>query len=127
MTMLARCRALALVTTVVAALGLAWASSRSWEAGEAGSNRPSITVHDGRNTADAAVVDKTPSLVRALTGHSPSKSRLPWELLATCGVAGIAAVVIWTRSNTTDRWSRVQLRLLRRTVALRGPPSGHLV
>jgi hypothetical protein len=122
-----RRRALALVTIVVAALSLAWASSHSSGVGQAGPDRPSISVHDGRSTAEVAVVERTTSLVRALTGDSPAKSRLPWELLATCGIAGLAAVVIWTRSNTTDRWSRLQLRLLRRTVALRGPPSSHLV
>lgn len=124
--MLARRRALALVTIVVAALGLASVSSRSSEIGEAGPDRPSISVHDGRST-EVAVVARTTSLVRALTGDSPARSRVPWELLATGGLAGLAAVVIWTRSNTTDRWSRLQVRLLRRTVALRGPPSSHLV
>jgi hypothetical protein len=126
--MLARHRTLALVAIVAAAIGLAWASSRSWGAGDASSDRPSISIDGGRSTAGAAVVERTSSFVRALTGDRPSKSRLPWELLSTCGIAGIAAVVvIWTRSNATDRWSRRQLRLLRRTVALRGPPSSHLV
>jgi hypothetical protein len=123
--MLARRRALALVTIVVAALGLAWASSRSSGVGEAGPDRPSISVHDGRST-EVAVVARSTSFVRALTDDSPAKSRLPWELLATWCLAGLAAVVIWTRSNTTDRWSRLQVRLLHGTVALRGPPSSQL-
>jgi hypothetical protein len=125
--MLARRRALALVTIVVAALGLAWASSGGSGSGEASPERPSISVHDGRSTAEVAVVETKTSVVRALTGDSPAKSRLPWGLLATGGIAGLAAVVIWTRSNATDRWSRLQLRRLRRTIALRGPPSSNLL
>lgn len=125
--MLARYRTIALVTIAVAAVGLGWTSSKSWGQDEPSSDQPSVSVQDERNTAEAAVVQRTPSFVRALTGDSPRHSRLPWELLATCGVAGLAAVGIWTRANTTDRWSRKQLRLLRRTVALRAPPSSRLV
>lgn len=125
--MLARWRTLAFVTIAVAAVGLGWTSSRGWGPGEPSSDRPSLSIDDGRSTAEAAVVERTSSFVRALTGDRPSQSQLPWQLLATCGLSGIAAAVFWTRSGTADRWSRQQLRLLRRTVALRAPPSSQLV
>jgi hypothetical protein len=126
-TMSTKWRMLALVTLAAAALGLGWTSSQSWTPGETGSDHPSLSLQDGRGAPEAAVVERSASVLRTLTGDRPSRSQLPWALPATLALAGLAGALLWTRSGRADRWSCRQLRLLRRTVALRAPPSSRLV
>jgi hypothetical protein len=121
-------RTLVLVTIVTAAAALGWASSQGAEPAEARSDHASLSAQHGQVTTDPAVVERTAaSFARALTGDKPSSPQVPWELLATCGLAGIAAAAFWSRFRRAGHWSRTPLLVLRCTVALRAPPSSRLL
>lgn len=126
--MLVRRRVLAFGMVVAAAAALCWASSRGPAPTGFTSGSPSASAQKASSSADLAVVEtRTPSLVRALTGDKLPQRDLPWELLIPFGLAGIAAVAIWTRFFDNGRSSSVPLRVLRGDVALRAPPPTELV
>ena len=121
-------RTLALATIVTAAAALGWASSQGAEPAQVRSDHASLSTQHGQSTTEPAVVERTAaSFARALTGDKPSSPHLPWELLAACGLAGMAAAAFWSRFRGADHWSRTPLRVLRCTVALRAPPSSQLL
>jgi hypothetical protein len=117
-------RTFAVVALLVAALALGWTTSRAWGPAVFGSERPSVTTDHEASTSDSAVLQRSPSLVRAFAGDRPSDSR---ELVTAVGLTCITAVVFWTRRRPDGRWTRRQLHPLRGTVALRAPPLTELV
>jgi hypothetical protein len=117
-------RTAAVVALLAAALALGWTTSRVWGPAVSGSERPSVTADQGSSTSDSAVIQRSPSLVRALAGDRPSGS---WELATAAGLACLAAAAFWTRRRADDERTRPQLHPLRGTVALRAPPLTELV
>jgi len=111
-------RTVAVVALLAAALALGWTTSRVWGPAVFGSERPSVSTDRVSSTSDSAVLQRNPSLVRALAGERPS---VPWALVAV-GLACITAAAFWTRPRADDRRTRPQLHPLRGTVALRAPP-----
>ena len=117
-------RTVAVVALLAAALALGWTTSRVWGPALFGSERPSITIERESSISDSAVLQRSPSLVRAFAGDRPSES---WELVTAVGLACIAAAAFWTRRRADDRWTRRPLHRLRGAVALRAPPLSELV
>jgi len=117
-------RTVAVVALLAAALALGWTTSRVWGPAVFGSERPSVTADQGSSTSDSAVLQRSPSLLRVLSGDRPSGS---WDLVTATGVACITAAAFWTRRRADDQPTRRQLQPLRGTVALRAPPLTELV